>query len=697
MKGKLAVLSLAGAFALALALGSAAAQRCDDGLFCTGPDTCVEGECVGASLVCQDDGNACTLEECDEERGGCVHTPIVCDDLNPCTVDTCDPATGCVYTKREEGATCADQFQCTSNDRCHTAFPFVMVCDVPSVPVNPCVRPLGNACENHQCVCSSDADCQMVIHPDLARKCLEGRCVRTCTGPGDCPLSALGDAQVCVDGECWVQLPLPICLGDLPTEGGQSCDDQLQCTSNDRCQIFPVTIEGIPKEIPVPICLGDALPENTSCPNPQGDQLQCTTNDRCRLFNIEVEGVTLPMPVPVCLGDPATNGSPCADPNGDHINCTMNDRCQTQEIEGFPIPVSVCMGEYACPQDQNLCTAELCDPEEDRCVSVPVCGGDCQTGCDPGTGECIAKANGTLCDDEDLCTVNDQCKEGYCEGVAPGEVPTPTPTPEESPSPTATLTHTSGPTGTPTETATATLTGKPSNTPQPTYTDTPTVTVTPTSCGADPALVDALTSPTSLLQQTITGDARLTGARDIRVTSDAGLCTPGTVTATHFEVVCDLLPGQTNHVEVCIINQSCGDNACTTTDRNGDPLEIVQLSATSTPSVTATATQTGNPSDTPTLTPTETQTAIPTLTPTVGVTPTASITATPKKVCPGDCDGLGTVTVDELVKGVNIALGTMGIETCEAFDANESGTVTIDELIKGVNAALQGCSVVMSQ
>jgi hypothetical protein len=48
--------------------------------------------------------------------------------------------------------------------------------------------------------------------------------------------------------------------------------------------------------------------------------------------------------------------------------------------------------------------------------------------------------------------------------------------------------------------------------------------------------------------------------------------------------------------------------------------------------------------------------------------------------------------VSELIRGVNIALGNTGTETCPAFDRNLSGTVTVDELVVAVNAALQGCA-----
>jgi hypothetical protein len=54
----------------------------------------------------------------------------------------------------------------------------------------------------------------------------------------------------------------------------------------------------------------------------------------------------------------------------------------------------------------------------------------------------------------------------------------------------------------------------------------------------------------------------------------------------------------------------------------------------------------------------------------------------------GDCDGNGAVTVDELVSGVNIALGLAPLSRCPAFDANGDGMVSIDELVRAVSVAL---------
>jgi hypothetical protein len=59
--------------------------------------------------------------------------------------------------------------------------------------------------------------------------------------------------------------------------------------------------------------------------------------------------------------------------------------------------------------------------------------------------------------------------------------------------------------------------------------------------------------------------------------------------------------------------------------------------------------------------------------------------------CAGDCDGNGTVVINELISCVGIALGNRAVSTCSACDPNGNGTVAINELILAVNAALQGC------
>ncbi len=74
---------------------------------------------------------------------------------------------------------------------------------------------------------------------------------------------------------------------------------------------------------------------------------------------------------------------------------------------------------------------------------------------------------------------------------------------------------------------------------------------------------------------------------------------------------------------------------------------------------------------------------------------TPSPTHTPEGTPPasggtGDCNGDNEVTVDELILGVNIALGTRPLADCPAFDPSGDGEVTINELIAAVNYALTG-------
>lgn len=74
-------------------------------------------------------------------------------------------------------------------------------------------------------------------------------------------------------------------------------------------------------------------------------------------------------------------------------------------------------------------------------------------------------------------------------------------------------------------------------------------------------------------------------------------------------------------------------------------------------------------------------------------TATATATATPEAVaCVGDCNGDGEVTVDEVIIGVNIALGVTSAGVCPAFDPSGDGQVTVDEVLLAVNRALTGCT-----
>jgi TolB protein len=59
--------------------------------------------------------------------------------------------------------------------------------------------------------------------------------------------------------------------------------------------------------------------------------------------------------------------------------------------------------------------------------------------------------------------------------------------------------------------------------------------------------------------------------------------------------------------------------------------------------------------------------------------------------CSGDCNDSGNVTVDEVVLGVGIVLGSAQVTQCPTLDSSGNHIVTIDELIGAVEHALSGC------
>jgi hypothetical protein len=69
----------------------------------------------------------------------------------------------------------------------------------------------------------------------------------------------------------------------------------------------------------------------------------------------------------------------------------------------------------------------------------------------------------------------------------------------------------------------------------------------------------------------------------------------------------------------------------------------------------------------------------------------ASLAQSNSAQCACDCDGNGVVTIDEMVAGVNIALGKTDMDDCEAADPQSDGNVSVQELVMGVSALINGC------
>jgi len=249
---------------------------------------------------------------------------------------------------------------------------------------------------------------------------------------------------------------------------------------------------------------------------------------------------------------------------------------------------------------------------------------------------------------------------------------TPTATPSVTPSRTPTNTSTQTPSLTPTGTRTFTVT--PSATPSLTVTSTATATCTPThSATTIPTATPSDTATnTPSATPTLTPSMTPTDSPTVTATQTPSSAPTDTATPTPSSTPTNTVP-------------SVPTQAATATFT---PLEIL----TATETATATPTGTETPVDTPTTMPMPTSTSMATATLAPAATPPVAPTPPPTPIpCIGDCNGSDTVTVDELLTMVNIALNDADVSTCLAGDANHDLRITIDEILTAVHNALNGC------
>ena len=279
----------------------------------------------------------------------------------------------------------------------------------------------------------------------------------------------------------------------------------------------------------------------------------------------------------------------------------------------------------------------------------------------------------------------------------------PTPTATSSPIPTATRTATASRTVTRTSTPTATRTHTPP--PTPTRTSTPTRTYTRTSTPSRTATNTATASathtpsPTSASTHTRTVGATSTSTPTPSASPTATATRTSTVTLTNAPTAATATrtasPTPTSTATPTRTGTPTSSSTPTDTP-TAPPSAAASTTATSTatspPTSPATATASPTAPGIATSAPTKSATppfsATPTATPTPPATPTPTAMGAP---CTGDCNDDHVVTVNELIIGVNITLGSLPVSACPAFE-NPEGTVDIAQMIKGVSNALNGCA-----
>lgn len=287
---------------------------CNDGNACTTGDRCFKGTCKGTGELNCSDGNPCTIDICDPTLGCTTHDPvpndppvscndgnfctgpdvcvdgeckgsaIACDDYNPCTEDVCDPAVGCVHPAKSVGAACDDGSACTTGETCqdHDNDPNTPpVCKAEGGLVcnggNPCIDPNCDA-NNNACpaqpVYLDGQPCQTSLCI-VGQVCLEGQCQggepENCDDGNPCTIDTCDERTGCLN------LPIP--------KGTKvACDDANPCTVDDQCdgdvcrgtELTCAPLDSCHKP-------GTCNPEDGMCSDPrQPDGTPCDETGTCK-------------------------------------------------------------------------------------------------------------------------------------------------------------------------------------------------------------------------------------------------------------------------------------------------------------------------------------------------------------------------------------------------------------------------------
>ncbi len=307
---------------------------------------------------------------------------------------------------------------------------------------------------------------------------------------------------------------------------------------------------------------------------------------------------------------------------------------------------------------------------------------------------------------------------------------TPSATPTSTPTFTGTVTPSTTATGTPTQAATPSSRPSPSRTPiaSPTHTAAATVTsssttaltATPTNTATQTRTFTGANTATATSRSTPTATSAVTAAPTDSATQTGTPTGTNTATATPSPSVTFTVPPTAapstaptirNAPSATVTPLPTGTATLTASPTSSiipSPLPTAtatasgtappQPSLTSLPTPTATTPPPVTTQGSATVTPSPNGTAIATATDTLVASPTLVPTATPSAaasvvLCVGDRNHNGTVTIDELVFGINIVVGNVAPEAGSAFDANHDGSVTVDELLAAAKAALNGCTM----
>jgi hypothetical protein len=322
-------------FASSSTVCRAAADVCDAAETCTGTSASCPADAKKASgTACTDDGNPCTLDQCDGTHVACQHPAGNAGVVCRAAADVCDAAETCTGTstscpadaKKASGAACTDDGNPCTQDQCDGA-------DVA------CQHPAGNA----GVVCRAvNGEC------DLAETCTGTSA--TCPADGRKPsgTACTDDGNVCTLDQCDGS---SASCQHLPGNPGTVCRAQNgECDVAEACTGTSAT------------CPTDGTkPSGTAC----ADDGNVCTLDQC-------DGTTT-----ACQHPPGNSGVVCRSIAG---SCDVAEACTGTSP--------------SCPSDTFASAATVCRPAAGVCDAPETCTGmsaDCPIdGSTPPTSVCAA-------------------------------------------------------------------------------------------------------------------------------------------------------------------------------------------------------------------------------------------------------------------------------------------------------------------